>query len=289
MAIELFVLPDQGGLYPRRVLIYLAEKNILISPHVIITSTSKAPKSAPGEPPNTLPILSLGQDTFIRQSVPIIEYFEDLCDSSAEEISKDVGPKMRGRTPDEQARTKVILDLADEATKHFEIACHKGSAMFSLLEKQNATASGSAFATCKVALEAIESHYKQDERLFGLRSCPDAILDGVTIADCVLFALLQFSIQLYSRDLTEGLPMLKLFYNNFKERDSAKFGERTFPKELKMLASHFIKESASSFGSALAALDITIVYVKVLVYFVFKQVINCGARLYKGKPAAHLD
>lgn len=272
MTVELFVLPNQGGLYPRRVLIYLAEKNLLRSPHIIVTPTSQAPKNAPGEQPNTLPVLSLDRNTFIRQSNPIIEYFEDLCDAGTEEISNDARPTMRGCMPDQRAKIKEILHLVDEATKHFEIASRRGSAMFALLEKQNTTASSDAFGACNQALETIEAYYKQDERLHALISGSDAILHGVNMADCVLFALLQFSIQLYSRDLAGGLPTLKLFYDSFKTRDSAKFEARTFPKELKMLASHLVKESTSLLGSVLAALDVAFIYVRVLAYFVFKRV-----------------
>ncbi|KIM99917.1 hypothetical protein OIDMADRAFT_55808 [Oidiodendron maius Zn] len=273
MTIELFVLPDQSGLYPRRVLIYLAEKSLLQSPNIVITPTSKAPESASRQLPSSLPILSLGTNRYIRQSIPIIEYFEDLCDAGTEEIAGIARPTMRGHTSEERARTREILELVDEATVHFELACRKGSAMFSLLEKQDTAASRCAFASCRKSLEVIEGHYKQDERLSTSISSTDNMLDRVNMVDCVLFALLQFSIQLYSRDLAEGLPTLKLFYEIFRKRDSAKFGEHTFPRELKMLASHFIKESTSSFGSVLAALDVAFIYISVLGYFILKPVI----------------
>lgn len=271
---ELFILPDQGGLYPRRVLIYLSEKNLLSSPNIVITSTSKAPKTAPGDLPGTLPILSLGSNKFIRNSIPIIEYFEDICDAGIGEIAENAGPTMRGHTSDERARMREILDLIDKATAHFEEACRKGSMMFSLLEKQDATASRLAFASCKTTLEVIEALYEQDKRLNPSISSTGINLEMVNVADCVLFALLQFSIQLYGRDLAEGLPTLELFYRVFEKRDSTLFGERTFPKVLKMLASHFVQESPSPFGSIVAALDVALVYISVVVYFILTSVIH---------------
>ena len=80
MTLELFVLLDQGGLYPRRVLIYLAEKNLLDTSQINITSR-KAPKAAAGGQPTTLPVLRDGTGGIVRGSIQIIDFFEEHCDA----------------------------------------------------------------------------------------------------------------------------------------------------------------------------------------------------------------
>lgn len=120
MSLELFVL--SWGIYPRRVLIYLAERGLLNSLHLKITPVilSGATMTASGKPPGTLPILSLGNGHFIKQSIAVLEYFEDICDAAKISNSTDTtraklglegGPSMRGDTPDEKARTRQILGL----------------------------------------------------------------------------------------------------------------------------------------------------------------------------------
>lgn len=47
-------------------------------------------------------------------------------------------------------------------------------------------------------------------------------LEYVTIADCALFAMLQYGKGMFGRDMTEGLPKLKDFYGRFEQRKSAR-------------------------------------------------------------------
>jgi glutathione S-transferase len=229
MGFELYIIP--GGLYPRRVLIYLAEKHLLDSSSIKlipVTTTLTLKTTASGKPPGSLPILALGDGTFIKQSIPIIEYFEDLCDaaqstppynpSSNREISESqqemlaaAKETMRGRTAEEKARTREILGLADEATTYFSIACHKGSAMFSLVEKQSPAALNFAMASCRKTMALIEEYYVGNHRSEGLDTGSDIVQHGVTIADCVLFSLLQFGEIMYGVQLERGFPSLEIF------------------------------------------------------------------------------
>jgi glutathione S-transferase len=183
-----------------------------------------------------LPILSLGNGHYIKQSIAVIEYFEDICDAAKSSTSPETiqtklgsegGPSMRGYTLEERARTREILALADEASTHFGVACHKGTALFSSLEKQDPKTSKFALEFCRKTLGLLEAYYV-DSHLFEQGG------GGVTIADCVLFSLLQFSKELYARDLIEDLPGLKRFYGLFKERESAKIGEDFYPEMIKM-------------------------------------------------------
>jgi glutathione S-transferase len=133
--LELYVLP--WGLYPRRVLLYLTSKNLLSSTLIKITPVAPLPTgmTAPGKPPGSVPILRLPDGTFIKQSLAIIEFFEDICENPdpakewqvelARTTNREIG--MRGRTAEEKARTREVLGLVDEASSQFSFACHKGT------------------------------------------------------------------------------------------------------------------------------------------------------------------
>jgi glutathione S-transferase len=229
MAIELFVLT--WGVYPRRVLIYLAEKGLLNSPEITITPITLQNGNqmvAPGKPPGTVPILKLGENRFIKQSIAILEYLEDSCDAAQASEKQPFGVQaagtMRGKTAEEKARTRSVIGLVDEAMIHFGVACHKGTALFASLEEQS-------LVTADMALEA-------SQRTLGLVECyyEDHSIHDVTIADCVLFSLLQFSREFYGKDLIRDCPNLKRFYETFKERESVKIGEGLYPEPLVPLA-----------------------------------------------------
>jgi glutathione S-transferase len=133
--LELYVLP--WGLYPRRVLLYLTAKSLLSSPLLKITPVAPLPTgmTAPGKPPGSVPILRLPDGTFIKQSLAIIEFFEDICENPNPskdwqvEIAKTANQEasMRGRTAEEKSRTREVLGLVDEASSQFSFACHKGT------------------------------------------------------------------------------------------------------------------------------------------------------------------
>lgn len=252
--LELFVLT--WGIYPRRILIYLHEKGLLTSPHLKVTPVTISPTGqleAPEKPSGTVPILSLPNSTLIKQSVAILDYFEDLCDDPQEEWQKEmaahtaVGKSMRGRTAEERARTREVLGLADEASSLFGFACHKGSQLFVTLEPTSPVAAGMALEWCKRNLKLLEAYYedydKGNTRRFEngvIREEEDSV---VTIADCVLFSLLQFSRELYGVDLLvePDLPNLRAFYGSFKERESARIGEDFYPADIKKLARQWIQ------------------------------------------------
>jgi glutathione S-transferase len=133
--LELYVL--SWGLYPRRVLLYLTQKSLLSSPLIKITPVAPLPTgmTAPGKPPGSVPMLRLPDGTFIKQSLAIIEFFEDVCENP--DLAKDWQVElarsanreasMRGRTAEEKACTREVLGLVDEASSQFSFACHKGT------------------------------------------------------------------------------------------------------------------------------------------------------------------
>ena len=275
MGFELYILP--GGLFPRRVLIYLAEKQLLDSHSIKITpatTTVTLKTTAPGKPPGSLPILALGNGTFIKQSIPIIEYFEDLCDGvqslppynpssnrglleEQPEMFAAAKGTMRGRTAEEKARTREVLGLVDEGTTQFSFACHHGSAMFSLMEKQSPATSKIAMKACRKTMTLIESYYTEDQRF---KVPGQEIHHGSTIADCVLFALVQFAEIMYGIDLVQGLPALQKFKAWFEMRKSAQVDVMLYDENLRKVASHWIEERKSFVGVVSEILSVVGLY-----------------------------
>ncbi|KAI1394722.1 hypothetical protein F4819DRAFT_249481 [Hypoxylon fuscum] len=250
--LELFVVP--WGLYPRRILIYLHEKGLHASPLIKITSvsiSSSLEMTAPGKPEGTVPILVLPDGSSIKQSIAILEYLEDICSNPQsdwqEEIAAIANWSMVGEDSQERAITREILALADEVTILFELACRKGSNILTsiAIEPSSATAASMSMDLVKRKLKLIEPFYAD---LNIVQSYHPGWIETdfpVTIADCVLFSLLQFSKELYGRHLVEeeaGLPYLIAFYDSFKERDSAKIPGGFYPKEIKDLACVWLEQ-----------------------------------------------
>lgn len=243
--IELYVL--SWGIYPRRILLYLAEKGLDSCPAIKVTScsvTNTGTMEAPGKPPGSVPILRLPDGTFIKQSVAILEYLEDVCDHpdltqdwqlQIASAARNRG-SMRGKTAQEVARTREILALADEASTFFGFACHKGSALFMPLEQTSALAGKLALEYCRKNLKILEEDYFAEQTsLFGSGS-------RVSIAHCVLYSLLHFSRRLYGVDLLSEpeLPALRKFYESFEKRDMDRVGEIQYPEEVARLARQWL-------------------------------------------------
>lgn len=240
--LELFVLP--WGLYPRRVLLYLSEKGLITSPIIKITpiTITNTGFVAPGKPPGSVPILKLPNGTFIKQSTAILEFFEDVCQNPDPEqewqldLANSVTNKapMRGSTSEERARTRDVLSLADEVTSQLGFACHKGTALFVPLETTNATAAKLALEYCRKNLKLLEDQFADDFRL--------EQGGKFTIAHCVLYSTLQFAADLYHVDLLSApeLPVLRRFYETYKEKDTGSYGEDDYPEEIRTLARQWL-------------------------------------------------
>ncbi|KAI0384104.1 hypothetical protein F5Y04DRAFT_248988 [Hypomontagnella monticulosa] len=239
--LELFVLP--WGIYPRRVLIYLHEKGLINSPHIKITPVDISPTlemTAPGKPKGTVPILAQPDGTFIKQSIAILEYFEDVCDNPQEDWQKELvasaKPSMRGKNARERATMRDILGLTEEASTMFGFGCHKGSKLFITIEPSAPAGAKLAMGCAKRNLKIVETYFE------GRFEGADASAENITIADCVLASLLQFSGELYGLKFLEDpeLPNLQRFWNIFKERESTKIPDDFYPQSFKELAPVFL-------------------------------------------------
>ncbi|KAH9884719.1 hypothetical protein F4778DRAFT_551815 [Xylariomycetidae sp. FL2044] len=242
--LELFVL--SWGIYARRVLIYLREKGLIDSPHIKITEVTMSPTGkmeAPGKPAGTVPMLMLPNGHVLRQSLAIIEYFEDLCDHPAEPWQRDLaasaGPGMRGATLEERAHYKEMVGLADEMSAQFVMAAHKGSSFFAAREATSPVTARLLLENVRKNMGALETYYAGDDAAgFGRPSDR-----GPIIADCILVPLLEYSVELFGVDLLAGpeLPNLRGFYEAFKERESARIGDGFYPAGFKELGSVWLE------------------------------------------------
>jgi len=242
--LELYVLP--WGLYPRRVLLYLSAKNLLSSPLIKITPVSISQTGqliAHGKPPGSVPILRLPDGTFIKQSLAIIEFFEDVCESPdpakdwqvalAKSANRDFD--MRGGSSEAKARTREVLGLVDEATSQFAFACHKGTALFVPMEETNALTAKLALEYCKKTLRLVEENYAAELS----RSVDEG---RVSIADCVLYSLLLFSKGVYGVDLLSEpeLPVLQRVRGMMQARGWVELEEAQCPEQIRSLASQWL-------------------------------------------------
>ncbi|WP_198045961.1 glutathione S-transferase family protein [Novosphingobium aquimarinum] len=204
MSMTLYEL--EWGLYPRRIGIYLAEKGITDIDRIAFELLAgwPPPELKQLSPLATVPILRTESGMLIRSSIAILEYLEERFPSS----------DMLGATPELRARTRELVAVIDEAALQFGIWCHKGSPAFAGREEQSREA----------ATIAADAYYGRLRMLDTLASeAPSTFLagDGVTIADCMAMATLQFAEKLYGVPLPEGCAVLRDWYDMFSQRPSA--------------------------------------------------------------------
>lgn len=202
----LYILP--WGLYPRRITIYLHEKRLL--PHLTLVPVSVTPtglSSVPGKPPGTVPILEAAPGVYIRQSNAILEYLEDTY----------AAPDLRGATPIARAKTRELLDLANEATAVFALYLHNASALFAGLEPQSRE-------TARAMLDRLHTLLAQIE---GMVDGVGPYLGGaeVSLVDCVMVATWQFGVHVYGVDIFERHSRLRAFAKVMETRESTKWEE----------------------------------------------------------------
>ena len=109
--------------FPRRVTLYLREKQI---PQALVRvarveGDKVYDSSLPPRPPGSLPILAIphadeeNDCTYVRQSMAIIYFLEQLCETKQYGFSSPTGPLMPMNAL-ERAREIEILGLAEELT-----------------------------------------------------------------------------------------------------------------------------------------------------------------------------
>lgn len=193
------------GLYPRRIGIYLAEKNITGIKRIAFDAMAgwPAPEMAHLSPMGTVPILQTEDGTLIRSSIAILEYLEERFPS----------PDLLGSTPEQRARTRELVSVLDEAATQFGVWCHKASPLFAGRELQSREAA-------TFAADAYIGRLRMLDKLADETDGPFLAGEHVTIADCIAMATLQFAEGHYGVMLPSDCPRLADWYSMFAKRPS---------------------------------------------------------------------
>jgi glutathione S-transferase len=161
---------------PRKVRVYLAEKGLAIPLEMVnlVKGGQHAPDFAAKNPMGGVPVLELDDGTVLRESLAIIEYLEELHPE----------PPMIGTTPLERAQVRAI-----ERTADIGVLLGVGR----LLHNTHAVLPGRV-PNPEVAAAARRDLEKPARYLDSLLADGRPFLAGprVTIADCTLFAALEF-------------------------------------------------------------------------------------------------
>lgn len=222
--------------FPRRVTLYLREKQIPGSLVRIVPVSDPqdgnevVDKTLPRRPAGSLPILAIphagasDEWTYIRQSMAIIHFLEELCETKPDGFTSPAGPLLPTQAL-ERARETEILGLAEELTVGWNSVRMFGTNAGTMSFPQGAREMLRWERRC---LLTIETYMRE-------RSTP---LGQPSIADIVLYQFLEFTKDCYGVDMTIGsgekvkdvygrevkeeYPTLREFYLAFAKRESAK-------------------------------------------------------------------
>lgn len=193
------------GPYPRRLTIYLAEKKITDLPLLEVEFPHQPDLWPPGflkalNPAHSLPVLDLGDDRSIGQSIAILEYLEEVHPAS----------NMMGDSAKARAQTRAMVGVLDEATSFFGLWARHGSAA-------NAGRHAASIETAAIGAERYSSKLRVVEAMM---AGPFLAGTKVTIADCIGMALLEFTGDFYGVPIPGDCPKLSGWFERFAARDS---------------------------------------------------------------------
>jgi glutathione S-transferase len=188
---------------PRKLRVYLAEKGISI-PKVSVDLTKgeqRAPELLARNPMGGLPVLELDDGTCLRESLAIIEYLEELHPE----------PPMIGTTPLERARVRAL-----ERTADLGVLGNVARVLHNTLSVLPGRVPNPELAALgRKDLERPAAYF--DAALADGR--PFVAGERVTIADCTLFAAMEFA---RTGNLAIEWPAhVAAWFARFRERPSA--------------------------------------------------------------------
>lgn len=192
---------------PTKVRLYLAEKHAggaKIDLQMVRVNLREGEQRAPEflakNPFGKLPVLELDDGTCVAESLPIIEYFEELHPD----------PPMLGRTPEERLRVRSVERIADLGVL-LPVAGLVHSTRSPLgLPPDEHTANGCRERMVP-GLTELDRRLGDNEFLAG---------DRVTVADCTLFAALGFG-AFFGADVKGDYANVVRWHATFAARPSA--------------------------------------------------------------------
>lgn len=189
---------------PKKVRVYLAEKGIAmtIEPIDAIGGANRTPEFLAKNPLGGLPVLELNDGTCLPESLAIMEYLEELHPE----------PPMIGREPFARARVRATERICDLGVLGSTAAVFQNtSPFFAGRLKQSAEAAENGQNRLAVNLKVVNG-------LIGAN--PFVCGPTPTIADCTLFAALEFA-NFAGITLDPQLGNILRWQAAFKERPSA--------------------------------------------------------------------
>jgi glutathione S-transferase len=168
----------------------------------IITGENRQPEFLKKNPMGGLPVLELDDGTYLPESLAIIEYFEELHPN----------PPMIGTTPLERARVRAIERLCEfSILGRVAVIFQNTHPLFASRLKQSADAAESARTALASNFAVLDAKIGSNKFVAG---------DKPTIADCTLFAALQFA-EFGQIAIGPAHKNIHRWYESFKQRSSA--------------------------------------------------------------------
>ena len=191
---------------PRRVHIYLAEKDLALPLEIVDVraGAQRLPAFLAKNRAGKVPVLELDDGSYLTESGAIIEYLEELHPE----------PPLIGRDPVARARTRECDRIVALLIDRTGVWLHHSHAFFADRGVQSPE-------VVKTMAPLVEQQLDALEQMIGDR--PFLTGENVTIADCSLLALFQTTRGLLSLPFGAEHPRLDAWFERFSARPSAAF------------------------------------------------------------------
>ncbi len=193
-----------GAPNPKKLRVYLAEKGLKITcePVNIVSGENRTPEFLKKNPLGGLPVLELDDGSHLTESLAIIEYLEET----------NPEPPLIGKNPRERARVRELERIADLGVLGAVGAYFQNTHPFMAARfKQSPDAAENAKTRLASNLNVLDAAISSKKFVAGERP---------TIADCTLFAALEFA-EFAQAPVGGSVKNVHRWYEEFKKRPSA--------------------------------------------------------------------
>jgi len=193
-----------GAPNPKKLRVYLSEKGLHIPTESvdILTGQNRGPEFLKKNPLGGLPVLELDDGSHLTESLAIIEYLEELHPT----------PPLLGTTPLERARAREAERICELGVLgNVGTIFQNTHPFFAQRVKQSAEAAENARGRLQNALKVLDARLATRKFVAG---------DSPTIADCTLFAALDFA-AFGGVEIAPAYANVHRWYEQFKRRPSA--------------------------------------------------------------------
>mgnify|MGYP001826152917 FL=1 len=187
---------------PTKVLVYLRDKGIELDMQLVNLPQGEqnSPEHLARNPRGALPVLELDNGEYLTESLPIIEYLEELYPQ----------PSMIGTTPEERARTRAFERQVEMGVMN-PIARYVHATNSPLGLPPRPEVAAAEWERLEAALPRVDEQ---------IGDSPFAIGEAPSIVDCTLFAALLFG-EMFGTAIPEQWSNIQRWKKAFFERPSA--------------------------------------------------------------------